>query len=291
MKVYDFPEEQLGFAVQIPAGINPENLQLLAFADSDVHVVPFQLSQDAKGGTTLFFRTDLPRGATRLVRLVSGFAAKDIPAITVQPPTVQATSRLHEAILGNGLLLVKVPAGHQDYATGMPLAQVPAPILGLARKARGEPWMASGSFSAPRTLRVESMDARIVESGPLFTTYRVSYNLQGGKSYTATLELRANESYLRIAEAVHGFTPADQAFLQLNYGRGLLDPDRCLAASNGGYFPPHRIPYTGGYDEHLSTTERLLPWASTTSWLDYDPKKDDSEGPQTQLLPGAIFPK
>ncbi|MCX7011057.1 MAG: hypothetical protein NTW86_00570 [Candidatus Sumerlaeota bacterium] len=290
MKVYDFPEEQVSFPVEIPVGIKPDSLTLLAFAGDDAQVVPFQLSKDAKGGTTLFFRTDLPRGATRLFRLVAGFAPKDIPAISAQPPAVQAAANPREAILGNSLLLVKVTAGHQDFAAGTPFSRVPAPILGLARKAQPEPWMAAGAFSAPDTLRVDSMDAKMVESGPLFATYQVAYNLAGGKNYTATLELRAQEPIVRIAESVNGFTPADQAFLQLNYGKGLLDPDRCLVATNGGYFPKQRTPYTGSYDEHVSTNEGFVPWPSTQGWWDYDPKKDDSQAPRLSYCLGLFAP-
>ena len=280
MGVYDFPEEQLSYPLEIPAGIKPDSLQLLAFAGDDVHRVPFQLSKDAKGGTTLLLRTDLPRGATRLFRLVSGVADENIPAITAESPTVQATATPHEAIFANGLLLVKVPAGHLDFAAGKPLAEVPAPILGLARKAQPAAWMANGSFFAPSTLRAISMEATILESGPLFATYQVIYQLVGGKSYITTLELRARESYVRIAESVHGFTPADQAFLQLNYGRGLLDPDRCLAAGNGGYHSTGLSPHAGRYDERVSTNASFIPWPSTAGWWEYDPNKDNSKDPQ-----------
>ena len=290
MRVYDFPEEQVSYPLEIPTGIKPGSLKLLAFAGNEVHVAPFQLGKDARGGTTLFFRADLPRGATRLFRLVSGFATENIPAIAAQPPTVQSTTNAHEAILGNSLLLVKVPAGHREFATGELLAEVPAPLLALARKFRPERWMATGSFSAPNTLRVDSMDAGIVESGPLFAKYQATYKLEGGKAYTATLELRANEPYIRIAESVRGFTPADRAFLQLNYGKGLLDPDRCLATNGGGYFPQSRTPHTGGYDEHVSTNESFAPWPSTSGWWDYDPKKDDSQEPRLNYCLGLYAP-
>ncbi len=238
MKIYDFPEEQLSYPVELPADAKPESLKLLAFTDTTVRVVPFQIS-----GGTIYFRSDLPRGATRLFRLVSGFDTAGIPEAAPVPPTVQAGSSAQEAILGNGLLLVNVPAGHQDFAGGKPLSQVPGPILGLARKAQPQPAMAASSFAAPDTVKVDSMDAKMLESGPLFTRYQISYKLEGGKSYTVTLELRANEPQVRIAEAVEGFTADDDAFLQLNYGKGSLDPDRRLVASNGGYDS-----YSGAYD-------------------------------------------
>lgn len=246
MKIYDFPEEQLSYPVQLSAGVKPENLKLLAFTGTQAQMIPFQLSSQSGNGTTLYFRTDLPQGATRLFRLVSGFDPGDIPAVTVQPPVLRADSNSQDAIISNSLFLVKVPAvGHHDFTGGKPFSQVPAPILGLARQTQPERWMATASFSAPDTLQVDSMDAKLVESGPLFATYQDTYQLEKGKAYTVTLELRANESIVRIAESVTGFTPDNQAFLQLNYGKGLLDPTLRLVATNGGYKNPT---YTGNYD-------------------------------------------
>ena len=206
MKVYDFPEEQVSYALEVPKGIQPESLKLLAFAGNDARVLPFQLIKDAKGGSTLFFRTDLPQGATRLFRLTSGFAVTDIPVVSVEAPALQTTSNPHEAVLANSLLQVKVPAGHEAFAGGKAFAQVAAPILAMARKAKPEAWMATGSFSAPDSLRVDSIDAKLLESGPLFATYQISYQLQGKKSYTVTLELRAQRvlcPHCRIGGRLH----------------------------------------------------------------------------------------
>ena len=246
MKVYDFPEDQLRYPVELPAEVKPEALKLLAFTDATVRVIPFQLSQDGK---TIFFRSDLPQGATRLFRLVTGFDTTGIPPFASQPVALQTTTNPQESVLGNNLLLVKVPAGHQDFPGGKPLAQVPAPILGLARVARPQPWMVTGSFSAPDTLLVKSIDAKLAESGPVFATYQVTYTFQNDKSYIVTLELRANESHVRIGESVNGFTPEDAAFLRLDYGKGQLDPDRRLVATCGGYDPVGGYPsHTGPYD-------------------------------------------
>lgn len=155
MNVYDFPEEQLSYPVEIPAGITPRSLRLLAFTGNDAHVVPFQLSSGGKGKSILFLRTDLPQGATRIFRLVAGFDAKDIPVITMQPPALQATGNPQEAVLGNSLLLVKVPAGHQEYAGGKAFSQAAAPILGLARAGKGSDPVAG---TAQRVLRTTGSD-------------------------------------------------------------------------------------------------------------------------------------
>jgi hypothetical protein len=296
MRVYDFPEQQVNYPVEIPAGIKPESLTLLSQTGSSIQSIPFQLSNECVSGeglkAKLSFRTDLPRGATRLFRLVSGFGAKDIASLAIQPPALRATNNPQEAILGNSLLLVKVPAGHQDFAQGKPFAQVAAPILGLARASAPQPWMVTGSFSAPDSLLVISTDAKLIESGPLFAQYQVTYQFQDGKSYTVTLELRANESFVRIAEAAKGFAPDDDAFIQLNYGQGLLDPDQCLVATNGGYGAPGTglFPYSGGYDEHVSTNAKFVPWSRTTGWSEYDPKRDDSKEGRLSYCLGLFAP-
>ena len=243
MRIYDFPEQQVSYPLDLPAGTQAGNLNLLAFTDTSVRVVPFQLSEDGK---EIYFRSDLPMGATRIFRLISGFAVTGIPLAKPVPATVQAATSPQEALLGNDLLLVDVPAGHQDFAGGKPLAQVRGPILGLARKAQPQPRMATSSFEAPDTIKVDSMDAKTLVSGPLFTRYQVAYQLEGGKSYTVILELRANEPQVHIAETVEGFTAADSAFLRLNYGKGNLDPDRRLVASNGGY--DSAPSWSGAYD-------------------------------------------
>ena len=107
--------------------------------------------------------------------------------------------------------------------------------------------MATSSFDAPESVKVDAIDAETLESGPLFTIHRTIYKLEGGKSYTVTLELRANEPQVRLAETVEGFDEANQAFLRLDYGKDLLDPNLRLVASNGGY--DSSPSWSGPYDK------------------------------------------
>jgi hypothetical protein len=244
MKIYDYPEEQLNYPVEIPANVPAAGLKLLAFTPTQVQVIPFQLSPGENGGTTLSFRTELPQGETRIFRLVSGFDTSGIAEVTMKAPLF--TSGPEESLLTNDRLMVSVPAGHQEFAGGEPLDKASAPILGLARTAQPKPWMAVGSFAAPETLLVDSIDTNVLQSGPVFLTYQISYKLQGGKSYVVTLELRANEPQVRIAEALQGFTSEDGAFLKINYGKDMLDPDQRLAGSGSGYDL-----YSGDYDRDI----------------------------------------
>jgi len=301
MLVYDFPEQQINYPVEIPAGIAPASLTLLAVTDPDVTVIPFQLSEKKTVGgalhATLSFRTDLPKGATRWFRLVSGFRSTGVPATSIMAPTLQPTSHPDQAILGNSLLLVEVPAGHQDFPQGKPLAQAPAPILSLSRTAQPTPPMATGSFTAPDALLVNSIDTKLVESGPVFARYEITYQFPNDKSFIVDLELRAGESHVAVAETVNGFTPDDQAWLRLNYGAGLLDPDSRLVLGNPG---KGMVPFNatvidpndptgaslkglltddlnhfaGAYDRDVTKDLSAQYWHGSFQWLDYDPKLD-----------------
>jgi hypothetical protein len=317
LKIYDFPEQQISYAVKIPARIKPESLTLLAVTDADASPIPFQLSdkktEDGVLHATLSFRTDLPQGATRWFRLVSGLKVGGNSSTTVPAPTLQTTSNPAEAILGNSLLRVQVPAGHIDFPNGKPLSEMPAPILGLARTAQPQPWIVTGSFDAPPTVLVNSMDAKLVESGPVFARYEITYQLQNNKTYTVDLELRTGEAHVFVAESVHGFTPDDQTFLRLNYGAGLLDPDTKLALSNTGQdehiFDAKSVNpsdpagatlvglsvsqlncFSGAYDFNVTTNESARNWPRSLGWMDYDPKIDDSKEGRLNYRLGIYTP-
>lgn len=237
MGLFDFPEEQLNYQIELPAGIKPADLKLISLSESSAELLPFQLSQlkekDGVTQATLSFRTNLPKKAKLLFRLAANVDTEGLTAPAAQSLKLE-TKAAHEAVLGNGLLLVKVPAGHVEYPGGIALSKAPAPIIGLARQAQPEPWMAVGSFSAPDTVKVTSVDGKIVENGPVFATYEVSYQLEGGKNYTARLELRAGEPQVRVGETLHGLTREDEAFLKIDYSKS-LNPNHRFVASNSGY--------------------------------------------------------
>ena len=280
MKLWDYDEQQVHYPVSLGAGADPSSLQLLAFTDGTVRSIPFQFSDDH---ATVYFRTDLPLGATRIFRLLpSADVGETVPKAGAAAPTFQATSGADTALLGNGLLFVKVPAGHRDFPGGLPFTKVAAPILGIGRDAQAQHWAAAESFEAPDSLLVTSMDAKMLASGPVFSSYQVSYQLSGGRTYAATLELRANESHVLIGEAVGGFAPSDDTFLHLDYGQGLCDPDRRLNIAH--------IPYSGNYDRNISTDDRFRPWAVTMRWLDYNPALDDSKVPRLDFRLGLFIP-
>ena len=278
MKLIAFSEQQVHYPVALPAGADPASLQLLDFTDTTVRSIPFQLSDDH---STIYFRTDLPIGATRLFRLVPGNVVGNIvPKAGAAPLTFAANG--DTALLGNGLISLKVPAGHHDFAGGQPFASTPAPMLGIKREGQTEVWAAAESFKAPDALTVTSMDTKMLESGTVFSRYQVTYHLSGNRTYTTTLELRAGETHVAVGETVDGFSPADEAFLRLNYGQGMTDPDRRLLTEHS--------PYSGNYDRNISTDDRFRPWYSSYRWLDFNPATDTSDVPRLDIRLGLFIP-
>ncbi|CAN5821921.1 hypothetical protein BH09VER1_BH09VER1_47190 [soil metagenome] len=247
MQFYNFADQQISYPLELPADVTPTDLTLLAFVDGTVRSIPFQISAGDKGNT-LSFRADLPRGGNRLYRLVAGFDSKSVPSAQLEAPKLEPSKPSTEAHLQNGRISLTVPAGHQSFPGGEILAKVPAPIISITRK---DVPALTGSFVAPHHLRVKSIDAKVVASGPLFLIYEITYALQQGKSYTVQLELRANESEVAIAETLAGFRPEDAAFLKLDYSKG-LDPNRRLVAANGGYEY-----YSGDYAKGADVSGKL----------------------------------
>jgi hypothetical protein len=278
MKIWDWSEQQVHYPVALPAGTDPAGLQLLAFTEQTVRAIPFQLSDDR---TTLYFRTELPSGATRLFRLLP---ARDIGETVPKSGAATLTYEAADntALISNGLLTLKVPVGHHDFPDSRPFAKVAAPILGIKRDGQSEPWSAVESFEAPDSLRVTSMEAKMLATGPVFSRYQVTYHLTGNRTYTTTLELRAGETHASVAEAVDGFSPGDKAFIRLDYGQGLCDPDRRLITAH--------LPYSGNYDQRISTDDIFRPWATTTHWLDYTPARDDNKVPRLDIRLGLYVP-
>jgi len=287
MKLCDFPEEQLSYPVDLPAGVDPKELKLLEFTEKWVREIPFQLSPPGNAATarTIYFRSDLPLGGSRLFRLMRNYGTAGIRSLAPQAPALRPSSDPADSVIfNNGLLSVKAPSGHHDFSPAMPLAQVPAPILAVARGAAPEAWATTGSFVAPDSLLVVSMDAKAEEQGPLFLIYKVTYHLTNGKDYAVDLEQCAGDAELRVGETLGGFMPEDQAYLRLDYSKG-LNPDRRLAASNGGYDL-----YGGSYDRNATTDGSKAMWSVTSRWLDYDPKLDSSPVPELNFRVGLFSP-
>ena len=254
LQVYPFPEQLVAYRVKFPAGkVRASELALLALDDPKAVSLPWQLSDVVQSGGFLEeaivqFRADLPLGQKRLYRLTAGYQAPRIDASPL-PIRIDAAGE-NTAKLVTDRLQVQVPAGRLDFKPAKPLAQIPAPILGLTRIGGAAAPAVTGAFVAPSALVVDSMEANLLETGPLLARYRVAYHLPGNKTYEVTLTLRTAESYITVDEKLAGFSPDDGAFWQVRFAS--LHPTLRQAMSNGGYER-----YAGSYDKDAEPTGKL----------------------------------
>ena len=262
MRIFDFPQERVSYVVDFPAHtVKKKELKLTALHEEPPRDVVFQLSDAVEEDgflrkATVHFRADLPRGAERRFRL------QHCPGETQAPfPKQAGVSDVagNEAVLLANLLRVKVPYGRREFAEGKPLSEIPAPILALACGPEGGEWKGAGRFEAPEAVRVLSIEAGPLVEGPLFARYRVSYRLQGGKTYTANLTTQYGETHALIDENLQGFSPEDEAYLRFDFLPG-IDPDQRWVMNNGGYEAAHQtvgFSYTGAFDKELEPGGRL----------------------------------
>jgi hypothetical protein len=172
----------------------------LAVLDSDSgNPVPSQLA----GGRIHFF-CDLPQGAARRFQFVSG--------------PVQGTSKLAEEkrerdtiIVDAGALQVRIPASR----TVRPGEAVPGPILQVNR---GTGWMGGSRLLSPR-LPVQRIDTERLDSGPLFTTCRITYSFGARARYIATVRCVRDYDFIELSEEMRGIAKEDGIFIEQGWTR------------------------------------------------------------------------
>ena len=197
------------------------------------------------------FRSDLPKGGARRFRL------KRVPGQKSATPTTSNTGLLPAvggvAVLASDKLRIKVPAGERFFQKPKLLAEVPAPILSMARGEMPNDWCLAGTLRTESSLRVVALNTKLLESGPLFAKYRIEYVFEKGLQYVVALTLRHDERYVTIDEAFGGLQPHHETYLRLSLNNG-LDPDQRSVMSNGGY---HAQGYNGAFDKNTGANGRL----------------------------------
>jgi len=265
MRIYDFPEELVNYSVDFPPGtVRRDSLSLVRMDGDRSDAVPFQLSDVVERdgfltGATIFFRTDLPKGATRRFRLAHQTEGRT-PVADTSVGIMERDGAT--VVVGANQLMVKVPFGSQTYDTAesrLLLEEVLAPILAVARPASSVDWIGRGAFRCETQLKVETVKGELIEDGPLFGRYRVVYTVAGGRRYTVVLTLQQDEHYVKVDEYLEGFRPEDEAYLHLDLVPGLY-PTKRQVMSNGGYDSPHRtvgFSFTGEYEKKVGADGRL----------------------------------
>jgi hypothetical protein len=251
--IYNFPEELISYPLDFKSHTVKKDDLRLFLKGTNVPLV-FQLTdvEEANGvlkKAVIHFRTDLKIGEVKAFTLVQN--AK-VPQAQGQPigQTKMDGNRL---ALEANQLQVMVPDVNGD--VNLRISDAPAPLLALAR----EPgkWVGSGKFEAPGDLKVQKINTRVIEDGPLFLKYGITYTFSDDRWYYVELTLQQNESYVGISEYAKGFGPTDQLVFRFSYKDG-LDPNGRLLMANGGYSTggPQQGA-SGNYDQGLSPTGEL----------------------------------
>ena len=179
-------------------------------------------------------------------------ANSQVPQAVADPIGLVKLDGNRLAINGNQLQ-VMVPDENGD--VNLPASKAPAPVLGVARE-MGQ-WVGAGKFDAPADLMVQKISTRVVEQGPLFLKYAITYTFSGDRWYSVELTIQRNESHVEISEYAKGFGPADQLAFQFSYKTG-IDPNGRLLMANGGYsLGGLQQGASGDYDQGLSGTGEL----------------------------------
>jgi hypothetical protein len=223
--IYSWPRTLITYPVDFShAKVKPEQLLLSNVATDTTE--PFQLSaiKQATDGTLLFakvsFFCDLKPGADRIFTLTAG-----MPSISTS--TLPATVKDGLIEVDGGALKVRLPASRSE----IPKEGAPSAIQGISD---GTGWCGGGKILSP-VRPVQSLETTCIESGPLFTTYRLHYSFAGGASYEATVRIVTGYPFVDLTEKMAGFTREDQAVMEFEW-KG-LNPTKRMPM-NGGWLCP-----------------------------------------------------
>ena len=257
LRLYDFPEELLSYPLTFDNPVKREDLRLVEKGARDAQV--FQLTDIVQiGGTiktaTLHFRSDLKMNADKTFNFT---ANSTLAAPASQPIPVEPSGTDRAAIKANRLQIL-VPAG-TNRPLNLPVAQAPAPLLALSRE--DGKWVGAGKLEGPAGLTVLKLDTHVVEQGPLFVRYAITYTFSENRTYAVTLTVQHNDSHVEIDELNTGFTPADRLAFRFSYKDG-IDPNGRLLMANGGYSTGgSQQGASGPYDKDVKPSDKtgLLP--------------------------------
>jgi hypothetical protein len=188
--LYYWPRTLLNYRIACDHPIDLKRYQLRCTETNES--IPFQLAPAGPANSTALLRffSDLPVSAKRTYRLIPGSPAASSPAIT-------STTAGDTITLNSGPMQIRIPATQQ--VTGA----APGPIQQVCR---GGKWVGSSTLSFP-THRILSITAEPIELGPLFHAYKLTYAIEGGGKYTATIEVMAGTDFVRLYEEMHVIPP------------------------------------------------------------------------------------
>ncbi|TXK84476.1 PA14 domain-containing protein [Paenibacillus sp. N3.4] len=252
--IYSFSEELIGYKLDFTGQqATPDHIRLRQYGRSTP--LAYQLSDvklDGSGyltGATIHFRANLQIGdSNRYVIDTDSAYTPDFADEVTLTDNGDGTA----TIAGNEQRL-KVPYGSL-LKNNVSLTSVEAPLIGISREAGS--WLGNGSFTAPSTVTVSKVYGRIVEQGPLFIKYKVTYTVNNNRQYDVELTVRHNEKYVTVDESNSGFLSSDNVFLRFSYKNG-IDPNGRIVMQNGGYIRSSSGGYSGNYSDNINSSGKL----------------------------------
>lgn len=206
---YSWPQTLISYPVDFSeVHAKPNQLQLVN--DATGKPVSMQLTNvqetptgELKSADVCFF-SDLKPGATESFGLV----------ISTQP-IGPAVARIKESVgsgvteIDGGSLQIRIPQTQRITASH----SVPAPIISLNR---GMGWIGDNHLISPNK-RVTSLTTACLASGPLFRTYQIRYDFDGGGIYIATVKIVAGYTFVNFAEEMRNLSLGDGAQLDMSW--------------------------------------------------------------------------
>ncbi len=202
--------------------------------------MPLQWSdvvRDASGSwksATLSFTASLKSGERRSFAL--------LPANAVTEPASRAAIEISETDdyfeLRADLVSARVPKSRLF----APTSEVVGPIAGLGAGAR---WLGASRLLADGA-RVEKLETRLIDRGPVFATAELTYHFADGARYTATVRVTAHYSHVEFSESMTGFAAGRSPAVEMAWSG--FAPRRRFAA-NGWKMPDGSL----GIDEPVVT--------------------------------------
>ena len=202
--------------------------------------VPVQVSEVRREAgkvvaATVSFFSDLPTGGYRSFLLRTAATG----ASAARPERADIVREDSGIVLDTGALKVRIP-NSQEIEDGK---AAPGPILAVND---GKGWVGESSLDSPKK-RVRKITTQVLDQGSLFARARVTYELEGGARYTATIKAPRAYCFVEFTEEFSGLTVEDKAVFHFLWTRMPLTH----RAGGEAIDKPH-ILYYRGEDPHFT---------------------------------------
>lgn len=202
---YCWPQTMLSYKVLFSGNVNTKDLILIDRANGEE--VEYQLSDIKRENGTpvscvIHFMAELPSNGEYRYELSCRPSAKK----TASPMKILQTENYYE-VLGNKIQ-VRIPLSAKSVSD-----DVPAPILSMNT---GNDWVGSNRICSEKN-RILSYKTEIIENGPLFSLFKVSYRFANGGEYQANVKLIKDYPFVVLDETMTALSKSDAVAMEMEW--------------------------------------------------------------------------